>query len=547
VDLRQYAANGKGTGPTKPSTASVQLGQRTLQGSLLVLVSLANHDDERTYSLTAPPGFGWPVFRRTQDGEITLAVWRWENAPSITGAWVVNGSNRSSQIMLFEITGAAQGSALDRITVQSGRSNQPRSGLTGTLAQADEAVLGFIASRYSSTTQGGFSGGLAKLVEQPAPIGDRYDSDNQRSRLSAHLALPTTATSWELRGNLSTSRDWVAAVVTFRGGSLGPALMTSLDLPDAATFTGGSAELNVFGPMTSTGMPDAVTFDGGSAWIGPGNLQMRLGGPSGLLIGPGTSYRIGKVTGLGGHDVRTSDGEFPLGDGAARGVDLQSSRQILIELNWDDDNDEVLEQLTQDLVAALTPRRDDDFELLFRRPGRPLQFVRCRPVALSDELDAVQLLLRSQTLALLASDPRIYGAQARSVAVPVTPAGATEVTVVSAINAGNGRAYPRVRFDNRDVVEVTGVEMVNATTGSAFATVGAIPPGGGQLVGDMPADVTAASRPVVTLNGQNAYGMWQPPRTPFYLAPGVNAIYLRTTPPGAAVAAHLDYSDTSTA
>lgn len=78
MDLRQYAANGKGTGPTKPSTASVQLGQRTLQGSLLVLVALANHDDERTYSLTAPPGFGWPVFRRTQDGEITLAVWRWE-------------------------------------------------------------------------------------------------------------------------------------------------------------------------------------------------------------------------------------------------------------------------------------------------------------------------------------------------------------------------------------------------------------------------------------------------------------------------------------
>lgn len=543
--LRQSAGNGVPTTGALATTCRTSLAAPTIAGNLIVVVAISSHEDGYGGTLYGPSGFTTAVYR-TED-EITLGVWYRQDSAPLSSVSVLSLGRRSVQMQVLEYEGAAQANALDRVTVSQARSSSPRSGTTATTSQADEVVVGVIGNRYPSTTQGGFTGGFSTLSNTVTPTGAPYDSDDQRSRLTVHHRLPTTTGTFSLSGTLSTARDWIAAVVTFRGGTSGPARMTSLNAPPVLR-SAGRGDLTVFGPLRSTLAQPVLSTVGGAGRIGPFEWQFRLGGWSGLLIGFETDYEIVSVDGLGGIDVRTSDGDFPRGDGAYRGADYQSARQVLFTVNFVG-NPAELETKMAALAAALTPQRDTDWDLLFRNPGQPLQLLRCRPVQLFREQNHIQSLSITQSFALRAADPRIYSARERVVSIPVSPAGTNIVTVVSAVNAGNARAYPVIRFSNRGDVDVTNIQLVNATANIAFEITAVIPPGG-QLVGDMPARVTAAPRSVVQLDGQSRYGSWQPPREPFYLAPdpdtrdGVNALYLRTTPAGADVKATIEYRDT---
>ncbi|MGW0822511.1 phage distal tail protein [Streptomyces sp. NPDC002845] len=52
---------------------------------------------------------------------------------------------------------------------------------------------------------------------------------------------------------------------------------------------------------------------------------------AGVLLGPGTPYLLGDVTGLGTPELRTQDVELPTDDGAFPGVDLYRPRTVTIE------------------------------------------------------------------------------------------------------------------------------------------------------------------------------------------------------------------------
>lgn len=52
---------------------------------------------------------------------------------------------------------------------------------------------------------------------------------------------------------------------------------------------------------------------------------------AGVLMGPGTAYPVGEITGLGTPDVRAQDVDLPTDDGAFPGVDLYSPRTVTIE------------------------------------------------------------------------------------------------------------------------------------------------------------------------------------------------------------------------
>ncbi|MGD9989314.1 hypothetical protein [Pseudonocardia sp.] len=547
---RQLAGNSIATGAGR--TVSVTFDQPTLPGSLVVVVASGTRDYWTSYGFTLNASGFTQAFTRVED-ELMMTVWYQAAAPAMSTLSVSINSGRAFQVRAHEVTGMAQTAVLDQLVHNGDNddykrgSSTPRSGSTGTLAQSDEYVMAFIANRYVSE-QSGFTGGLTRLSDTITP--DRWSEDDyKRSRLTVHQAITSATSAWSIGAQLATMRDWIAAVLTFKGGASGPARMVSTDQPAVLTTTGGSGDLTVFGPLVSTNQPEVLSAADGSGQFGPFELQWRLGGWDGLLIGQDTDYRIEKIDGLGGWDMRISDGDFPRGDGSSRGVDYQSAREIVFSVNFDHPSRSVMETRTQALLAALRPQPDEDWELLFRLPGMPLQMLRCRPTALARELDIVQMLLRSQTFALRAADPRIYSASERIISVPVTPAGQDDVDTASVANVGNAPAYPVVRIDNRGSTEVTAVQVVNATAGSAFEISGVIPPGA-QLVGDMPARVTAAPRSVVTLDGQPKYGAWQPPRDPFYLAPdpyaaaGVNAVWCRTTPAGANVNVSLEYRDT---
>lgn len=530
--------------------ATAVFGTPTQPGSLVVVIATGTSLGDEI--LFGPSGFTAAPITRTED-DLTLAVWYRPNCPALSSVGVATGAGRDPmQIRALEYTGMAQTAVLDRYSVAGdndhydGYSNpQTRSGLTAQTTQADEVIIGVLANRYASTNQSGFGGGMALLSNTLTPSSD---SDFRRCRLTVHHAFATEQAQWQLTGRLSTGRDWISAVLTFKGGTTGPARLVSIENEPMLTI-GGEGDLTVFGPLVSEEIEPMLTI-GGEGYIGPFAGQIRLAGPEGLLIGEGTDYRISKIVGLAGHDIRTSDSDFSRGDGAQRGVDLQSSRTIMIEVNYDDPDPVVHEQLLVALAAALVPRRDTDWPMVFRQIGQPLQQVWARPGALTREQNADDMLIHDQTIVLRCADPRIYSFAQRAVAVPVTPAGATEAIAVSARNDGNGRAYPLIRIRNTGLVDITSIELVNATADAVFRVQATILPGA-ELVGDMPAKVTAAPRSVVTVGGQSVYGGWVAPRDPFYIAPapeaplGVNALYLRTQPPGASVAALLEYRDTS--
>jgi hypothetical protein len=548
ADLRQMAV---ATVPNDTARGATAVFARPTQaGSLVVVIATGTELDNEV--LYGPSGFTVAPITRSED-LLTLAAWYRPNCPPLSSVGVATG--RGSDAMLvraIEYTGAAAQSVLDRVSV-SGNSgglgsiaSTPQSGVTAETSQPNEIVVGVIANRFGSTRQSGFGGGLALLADSTTPDSD---PDYRRARLTVHHALTTQTTQAQITGRLSAARDWVAAVLTFRAATTGPVPLVSIEDEPMFVF-GGEGELTVFGPLVST--EDEPMFEfGGEGYIGPFVGQVQLGGPDGLLLGPGTPYRISRIEGLAGHDIRTSDTEQSRGDGDQRGTDRQTARLVLIELNFHDDTDPTMhEQLLVDLYAALVPRPDEDFPVIYRQPGRPLQQIYARPGRLMRDQTADDMILHEQTILLRAADPRIYGHALRTVVVPATPAGATDAVAVSAVNEGNARAYPVIRVRNVGTIDVTSVELVNASADVVFRLQATLLPGA-ELVGDMPAVVTAAPRLKVTAGGQGVFSAWTYPRDPFFIAPapevpgGANAVYLRVLPAGAQVSALIEYRDTS--
>jgi hypothetical protein len=541
--LRQSAGNACAS---DDRTVRVTLQDTTIQGNLVVVWATYASG---TAIVTGPEGF--TLARQASVGSLTVVVWYRESCPPLSSITVALNQNRAMVVRVLEYPGAAQSGALDRVTVFTSTGDEPDSGTSGNTSQADEIVVACIGNRYGSTRQYGFTGGLAKLVEMVSPslLRSRYpDLDEFRCRLTVHHQITSFTSSWRLRALLSARRDWIAILCTFRGGTTGAARMTTSRNASPAVAVTGRGAITVFSTLAATGNALAVT---GSGWIGPFAHQFMLGGRNGLRVGNATPYRVEHVEGLHGWEMRVADDDLPRGDGAQRGVDLQSARLIEFKLNWDGALDpEDLEAATDALLRVLRPRRDEDWELIFRDPGAPLWMVRVRPITLIAELDWSQAIVRDQPFVLRASDPRLYSANEQQVNVPVAPANATQVPLVSAVNAGNARAYPTIRITNGTTTEVSRVELVNASADVTFDVSTQLPPRS-VLVGDMPARITAAPRSVVTVDGQSRYGGWAAPREPFFLAPdpdataGANALFLRVSPAGTPVTCTLSWRHTS--
>lgn len=525
-------------------TVQATFTKATTPGSLVVVVCLAA--GTLPSNLTTPAGFTLIANRGLRD--VQMSVWYQQNSPTMDSVSVTTlDAEKSMQLRVMEFSGVAQANALDKLVVSTGESQYAVTGSTGTTSIGDELVLGFVANQYASTAQYGFSGGLTRLFESVSPESwsRGQNVDWERARLSVHQAVTSVARAHSIFSVLGTWRRWIAVVVTFRGGSAGPARFTSTQQGPILT-TGGRGSLTVFGPLRSIQLgassPMLVT-GGGQARIGPYNYQYRLGGWDGLLIGDDTPYRVDSHDGLEGWAIRTSDDELPRGDGALRGVDLQSSRQVIFELKVGGTQDEV-EEAMDNLYRALVPQRDGDWDLIWRHPGRPLRMLRCRPVNISRELSWRETLVNHQKFSLLAADPRHYSASSHLIKVPVTPAGAALDTITSVVNAGNGFAYPSIQITGpTSGPPVTRIELVNTTNDVSFV-VQAVLPKGTVLVGDMEARATGAPRSVVTIDHQTKYGAWQHPRSTFALNPGENLLYLHTEPAGAPVACTVTYRDT---
>lgn len=477
--------------------------------------------------------------------DLQLTVWYKENCPAVGAVTASVDADRSMQLRLLEYSGVAQSAALDKFTFRTSgwsENDDPFTGPTGTLTQTDDLVLAVVANQYTAS-QIGFTGGFTKMFDNVSPSSSLEEWE--RGRFTVHQVTPNTNASVQLSCDLSTDRRWISFIMAFKGGSLGPVkLNCSITNKIGDVFCRGL--LSAFGPLRSTVTNQVCTVNTLMARIGPYNYQYRLGGWTGLLIGADTNFPLESVEGLEGWNMRTSDDDLPRDDGALRGTDLQSARTILFKVNWDGNfpgDYLTIEQAADQLFRTLIPQRDEDWELIYRHPGRPLRFIKCRPTDLVRELSGTQLFLHNQAIALRAADPRHYSVIENRVLVPVTTVYSTPSTI-AINNLGNAPSYPLITVTVPPTIsQITRLELVNATTNTLF-DIRAVMTARSVLVGDMPARITGAPRSVVTIDGQTKYGAWQFPRTAFRLDPGTNTIYVRTEPEGQSVTCELRFRDT---
>lgn len=545
LEQTTYNSICRGDGRTVTATFS----SPTKPGSLLVIVAVGVGDNS---DLSDPSGFTLIAERSLR--QVQMSVWYQQASPTLTAVSVTAlDDDQSLQLRAFEYSGMAQTSVVDKVRIASSESPYVNSGNTGVTAQADELVLCLIANQHASCSQYGFLGNLSRLFEHVSPQSwrDGSNEDWERSRLTIHQAITVAAADFSLLSYLSSWRRWLSIIITFRGGSFGPARFTSRTVTTNTLTTAGRGSLTVFGPLISANLTSnkpMIRTSNGAAHIGPFNYQYRLGGWSGMLIGSGTPFYVQSTEGLGGWQIRTSDDDLPRGDGALRGIDLESARTVVFKLNVGLGRLEA-ERNMEALLRALVPQRDVDFELIWRHPTQTLRMMRVRPVDLvrlrsSETIDAA-----AQTFALRAADPRHYSAVTHLVKIPVTPT-IGDPLLAQVTNLGNTAAYPMITVKGpTSGPAVSRIELVNAS-GLVTFDVQLTLPKGSVLVGDMEARVTGAPRPIVTLDGQSKYGSWNLPRDPFHINPdpagnaGFNLVYLRTTPPGAPVDCVLSYRDT---
>lgn len=561
--LEQTAFNGVGKSQASTSgyyssnskrTSTATFSQPTKPGSLIIVVEVC--------AGALPVGLKGPVgFTKLGDAglrDLEMCVWYKQDSPSISQVTVGYDplTPRSIQVRAFEYSGMAQNNTLDKVVIKYGETNKPTTGASISNAQADALTLCFMANQYHTTSQYGFVGNLTRFYENLSPDreGSYVNQDWERSRLSVHQGIATTITPFYLFAALSTVRRWISIIVCFKGGSSGPARMTAKNSTLMVNTHGGRpSALSCFGPLTAKaeGNTGMVTTGYLYARIGPCNYQYRLGGWSGLLVGSTTKFHVEGTEGLYGWQVRTSDDDLPRGDGALRGIDLESARQALFRMNVGKGRNEV-ERNMDTLMRALVPQTDEDWELIWRHPTQPMKMMRVRPVDLLRNRDKGKLEFADQAFVLRAADPRHYSAIKNIVKIPVTPTaeGSGDPILQRVYNIGNIPAYPVITVKGPPTgTPVRNIQLVNMT---ALVTweVALVLSKGSVLVGDMDARVTGAPRSIISLDGQSKYGSWQLPRDPFRIDPdptgfgGYNNIYVRTDPPGAPITVTLEYRDT---
>ena len=522
----------------------VTFDRPTTENNLVVVVATISDDDRR---LSGPPGFTWIGTKEDGRNRFKMAAWYRAGAPAMSYVEVTASKKRAMIAYVMEYAYVRQTAPLDKVLIVAANTVSCRTGTTVT-AQDDSVVIAAIMNETASCYQTGFTGGFIKVRDSVTPLkwGPNFtDRDDERHRLTVHQAVTTSISTVGITWLLSVQRSWVAFLLVFKGGSAGPKRMTA-KTQAAMLTTSGTGGLTAFGPLRSVNQSANTMLAAGVgtvARVGPFNYQYRLGGFAGLLIGDDTDYKVESVEGLEGWSLRTSDDELPRGDGALRGVDLQSARIIAFKMAFTGTHEQI-EDKADYLYRALIPQRDEDWPLIWRHPGRPLRVVYCRPTDLAREISQRQLMKHDQSFALRAADPRHYSVVQYEKIIPVTPASAAEPFVMMVLNIGNAPAYPVIRITGPSSgPDVSRIVLRNATTDTVFDVSSTLAKGS-TLIGDMPARATGANRSIVTVDDVSKYGAWQFPRQAFRLNPGANDISLQVTPAGAPVTCMLTYRDT---
>lgn len=264
---------------------------------------------------------------------------------------------------------------------------------------------------------------------------------------------------------------------------------------------------------------------------------------NGITFGEGTYVLVEAVEGLFGSDVRRGDTPMPRGHGSVGGQHFEVERSIFYDIAiYGDDRDATMRAVRD----AFRVVEDADLPLEFNVDDTTYRIL-ARPLRMPVRRRADSWRIPRTTVALIASDPRIYSADETTTVVPLystagggvnaplnapinTSAGTTVEAVV--VNDGNSDAHPTVRFHG----PATEVVLTNVTSGDTLTVATAIA-SGQVLTYDGTAYVTASGEHVVSLDGAGRYGAWVE-RIPFVLPPGESVLRFTADDAAQAVVYH---------
>ncbi|MEK0324308.1 MAG: phage tail family protein [Nitrosopumilus sp.] len=266
-----------------------------------------------------------------------------------------------------------------------------------------------------------------------------------------------------------------------------------------------------------------------------------------LLIGVNTNYDFVQVSGLFGLNIRDGDKPFPRQHGSIPGEHYKGTIDPVLTIDCVDIPSSLWTTVRRFDEAFTTSEQTDlQGELHFKLPGLPQLFLRARTRRKQTSIDGLNVGLIPRTVSLKAVDPRYYSYIQYSENFPefnftggsldwdidwdvdFTGGGSTGEFVIT--NAGNGNAYPIIKFHFGISGTITAVQLTNVTTGQLLDIDRAILTGQ-ILTADMDKIVRGESGNIIDIAGASAYDDWQLPRAadPFFFQPGTNRLRFELT------------------
>jgi hypothetical protein len=170
--------------------------------------------------------------------------------------------------------GLDDSSPLDRTASATGSSNAPSSGASGTTAQADELLIGVVATEgpngdAAGTWDGSFTAGPR--------LGSTGGTDDTNLTISLGYRIVSATGSYTASKTGITSRDWDAMIATFNAGpGTSPAIYTSgTPLSPFSSLPGGVSAEQTYS-VSGNNLSGAVTV------TAPADFQVSLSSGSGF-------------------------------------------------------------------------------------------------------------------------------------------------------------------------------------------------------------------------------------------------------------------------
>ena len=274
---------------------------------------------------------------------------------------------------------------------------------------------------------------------------------------------------------------------------------------------------------------------------------------NGKLFGVDTEVDVVTIEGLEGASVSSGTRDLPREDGSVPGLHTLQRKMPIFQL------EPVGDAEYYECQTFFKHHRDNEGELHWKMPNNPQRFVRARVIGRTHFLDGLMVGRIPMTVGFEVPDPRMYGIDTHiqqlgiftsigggldwNIDWDVDWSAITSSGEVTAHNAGNGNAFPVLKFFGPISGTITGVTLLNVTTGISFISTTDII-AGQVLTADMDARVRGTGTRLIDLSGASKYGDWVLPRDTFYLQPGDNDIQFVVTGTSTDAIASLSWRDT---